>query len=179
MKTISGHQAITSWSSPLLRVAQIPGTKISLRMRKAVLPLFLHVSARLNDEVQALSPKDTWSFNYRKPRMGSGVSDHAGYAADLWSSTIGAHTWPSKMPKTKAKKMAAVLSEYRTKDGRYVFGWGIAKVAPGGDIYKGPTYNNPQFNDPMHIFVAPGITMRDCMRVRKEMKIDRNGRTKK
>lgn len=177
-KTISGHQAITSWGSPLLRAARIPGTKISLRTRRAALPLFLHVAARLNKEVQALSPKDTWSFNYRKPRMGSGTSDHAGYAIDCWSSTIGAHTWPSRMPKTKARKMAKILESYKTKDGRHVFGWGIAKVAPGGDIYTGPTYNNPKYNDPMHVFIAPGISMRDVMNVRKAMKIDRNGRSK-
>ena len=179
-KTISGHLAIKDWGSALLRSARVPikSAKITLRTRKACLPLFLNVAQQLHRRVHPLSPRDTWSFNYRKPAMGSGISDHSGYAIDCWSSSIGAHTWPSRMSREQARNMAKVLSEYRTKDGRYVFGWGISSQAPGGDIYRGPTYNSKTANDPMHVYIARGITMRDVMKVRRRMKIKRNGEFK-
>jgi hypothetical protein len=89
--TVSGHPAIKSWSSPMLAARPIPGTRINIRTRKSCLPLFLHLAARLNKEVRRLNPRDTWSYNFRPIRMGqSAVSDHAGYAIDLWSSTTGA-----------------------------------------------------------------------------------------
>lgn len=177
-RTVSGHQAIKSWGSPLLAARRIPGTKISLRTRKACLPLFLHLAARLNEEVQELSPRDTWSFNYRPIRMGqSAVSDHAGYAIDCWSSTIGAHRWPSKMPAKKAKAIGRILEDYKTPDGRFIFLWGASSQAPGVD-YKGPTHRTQKGNDPMHFAIARGITIRDLMRARRAMRLRKDGRVR-
>jgi hypothetical protein len=176
-KTVSGHQAIKSWGSPLLAARRIPGLKISLRTRKAALPLFLHLAARLNDEVQPLSSRDTWSFNYRPIRMGAAVSDHAGYAIDCWSSTIGRHTWPSKMSAKKARQIGRILEDYRTPDGRYIFLWGASSQAPGVD-YKGPTHRTQKGNDPMHFAIARGISVRDLMKTRRAMKLKLNGTTR-
>jgi len=176
-KTVSGHDAIKSWSSPLLAARPIPGTKISLRTRRSCLPLFLHLAARLNKEVRPLSSRDTWSYNNRPIRMGGGVtSDHAGYAIDLWSSTIGAHVWPSRMPEESARKISRILENYKTKDGRYVFLWGAASIAPGV-TYKGPTHRTQKGNDPMHFAIAKGITNKDLMQVRKSMGIRLDGRS--
>jgi hypothetical protein len=174
-KTVSGHEAIKSWSSPLLAARKIPGTNISLRTRRSCLPLFLHLAARLDEEVKPLSKRNTWSFNYRPIRMGqSAVSDHAGYAIDCWSDDIGAHTWPSKMSATKAKKISRILESYKTRDGAYIFGWGASSLAPGVD-YKGPTHRTQKGNDPMHFFIAPGITNRDLMQARKSMGVRLDG----
>jgi len=176
-KTVSGHDAIKTWGSPLLAARRIPGLKISLRTRRSALPLFLHLAARLN-EVRPLSPRDTWSYNYRPIRMGqSAVSDHAGYAIDCWSSSIGAHTWPSKMPAKVAKQIGRILEDYRTADGRYVFLWGASSLAPGVD-YKGPTHRTQKGNDPMHFAIARGIDNRDLMRVRKAMRLRLDGTTR-
>jgi hypothetical protein len=82
------------------------------------------------------------------------------------------------MPADKARTIARILSKYRTKDGRYVFGWGIAKSAPGGTFYPGPTYNKTTSNDPMHFFIAPGISRRDLREVRERMGIRRDGTRK-
>lgn len=173
-ETVSGHQAIKSWSSPLLAARDIPGTKISLRSRRNCLPLFLNLAARLNEEVEPLSKRNTWSFNYRPIRMGEAVSDHAGYAIDCWSDGIGAHRWPSKMPATKAKKIGRILESYRTAAGEYIFGWGASSKAPGVD-YKGQTYHTQAGNDPMHFFIAKGVTMAEVDRVRKSMGIKADG----
>lgn len=174
--TVSGHEAIKSWADPRLRSARIPGTKINLRTRRSCLPLFLHLFARLNREVRKLNPKDTWSFNYRPIRLGQSVSDHAGYACDAWSSSVGAMTWPSKMPANMAKQIGRVLEDYKTPDGRYIFLWGAARIAPGVD-YKGPTHNTQKGNDPMHFAIAPGITNADLMRTRKAMRLKLDGTT--
>lgn len=173
-QTVSGHEAIKSWSSPLLAAREIPGTKISLRTRRSCLPLFLNLAARLDKEVEPLSKRNTWSFNYRAIRMGDAVSDHAGYAIDCWSDGIGSHTWPSKMPVGKAKKISKILEDYKTADGRYVFLWGASSLAPGV-MYKGPTHNTQAGNDPMHFAVAKGITTSDLMKVRKALGVQLNG----
>jgi hypothetical protein len=175
-KTVSGHDAIKSWGDPRLAARPIPGTKINLRTRRSALPIFLHLFARLNREVRPLNPKDTWSFNYRPIRLGQAVSDHAGYACDAWSSSVGAMTWPSKMPAKLAKQIGRVLEDYKTPDGRYVFLWGAARIAPGVD-YKGPTHRTERGNDPMHFAIAPGITNRDLMRTRKAMRLRLDGTT--
>lgn len=175
-KTISGHEAIKSWSSPLLLARKVPGTKITLRTRRACLPLFLNLAARLNEEVRPLSISDTWSFNYRPGRMTDTVSDHAGYAIDCWSSSIGAHTWPSKMPATVAKKISRLLEQYQTKDGRFVFLWGASLQAPGV-VYLGPTHSTQKGNDPMHFAIARGISMKDVSAVQKALGIGPDGET--
>lgn len=174
-KTVSGHDAIKSWGSPLLRAARIPGTKISIRTRRSCLPLFLHLAARLDQDVRQLSNRDTWSFNYRPIRMGQrAVSDHAGYAIDCWSSNIGAHTWPSRMPARLATKISRILEDYRTPDGRFVFLWGASSQAPGVN-YAGPTHRTQKGNDPMHFAIAPGITTRDLIQTRRAMRLRLNG----
>ncbi len=176
-KTVSGHDAIKTWGDPRLRAARIPGTTISLRTRRSCLPIFLHLFARLDREARRLSPRDTWSYNYRAIRTGSAVSDHAGYACDAWSSTVGAMTWPSRMPADLARKIGRILEDYKTPDGRYIFMWGAASIAPGVD-YKGPTHRTQRGNDPMHFAIARGITNADLMRTRKAMRLKLDGTTR-
>lgn len=173
-KTVSGHEAIKSWGSPLLAARKIPGTNISLRTRRAALPLFLNLFARLNEEARPLSPKDTWSFNYRPIRLGSAVSDHSGYACDAWASSVGAMRWPSKMPAKLARKIGRILEDYKTPDGRFVFLWGASSLAPGVD-YAGPTHRTQRGNDPMHFAIARGITTQDLMRTRRAMRLKADG----
>ena len=179
-RTISGHYAITSRSSRLLRTARIPGRPVSLTTRRAYLPLFLRLGVLLDLRVEQLSVKDCWSYAYRAPRMGSSasISDHAGYACDFWAAGIGAHTWPSRMPRKQAQAMSHVLEGFRTVDGRHIFGWGATKSAPGVD-YTGPTYTKPESNDPMHVFIAPGITVVDALRARRKMGIQPDGTIKR
>ena len=176
-KTVSGHEAIKTTSSPLLASRKIPGVNISLRTRRSCLPLFLHLASRLDEEIKPLSKRNTWSYNYRPIRMGEAVSDHAGYAIDCWSDDIGAHRWPSKMPATKARKIGRILESYKTKGGKYIFGWGASSLAPGVD-YKGVTHRTKAGNDPMHFFIAPGVTNRDLMEVRKALGVRLDGTVK-
>jgi len=171
-KTISGHSALRS-IDPRLAKRYVPGRPIWLRTHRAYLPLFLRLAVLL-DQVEQLKVSNTWSYNYRPPRMGEGVSDHAGYAIDCWSNGIGTHTWPSKMPADKAAKISAILERFKTDDGRHVFGWGACSKGPGV-IYTGPTYKLTKSNDPMHFFIAPGISTKDAAAVIKKLKIQSDG----
>lgn len=171
--TISGHPAATSYEDRHLRTGVVPGTNgIKLTTWAAALPLFLHCAKRLNRKVKPLSARNTWSIGIRQARMASGESDHAGWAIDLWSDDIGAHTWPPRMSAAQAKVVLRIVSSYRTKDGRRIFGWG-AHASLGGD------YQHTASNDPMHIYVRPGITVADLRECRKRMGIRTNGRNKR
>lgn len=174
--TVSGHSAIKYSRSPYLKRAFIPGRPVWILTRKAYLPLFLRLCVLL-DQVEPLQLRNTWSFKYRPPRMGEGISDHAGYAIDCWSDGIGTHTWPSKMPKAKALAISKILKGFKTADGRHIFGWGACDDAPGV-VYTGPTYEKHVSNDPMHFYIAPGITTRDAARVIKALRIKSDGTVK-
>ena len=179
-KTISGHNVIRSSASPWLRKAFLPGRpKIWIRVRRLDMPLFLRLLVLL-DQVIPLTMRNTWSYYYRSPRMGSkrSVSDHAGYAVDGWSDKQGAHTWPSRMSKAEALEISAILEKFKTPDGRHIFGWGACRLAPGV-IYTGPTYSKRESHDPMHFYRAPGITDKDVKACIKRMRINPNGTVKK
>lgn len=171
-KTISGHNAIKYSLDPRLRKAWVPGRPIWIRVARPYAPLFLRLMVLL-DQVETLQMRNTWSYNYRPPRMGEGVSDHAGYAIDCWSDGIGTHTWPSKMPKDKAAQISEILKKFTTKDGRLVFGWGVCAKSPGVDYPI--TYRLTKSNDPMHFYIAPGITSKDAAEVIREMGIKSDG----
>ena len=171
-KTISGHRAITSSSSPLLVKAWVPGRPIWIRVHRAYAPLFLRLMVLL-DGVEPLTMRNTWSYNYREPRMGSGVSDHAGYAIDCWSDGIGMHTWPSRMPAAKAAQISRILDNFRTVDGRLIFGWGVCKDSPGVDYPI--VYQRHESNDPMHFYIAPGVSTVDAIRAIRKLRIRKDG----
>lgn len=170
-RTISGHEALQP-GDDRLQTGTVPGTKVKLTTRAAMLPLFLDLARRLNKRVKPLSTKDTWSYAYRPPRLGNGWSDHCGYAIDAWSSTIGSQSTPTSMTAQQARAMSEILETYRTHDGHYVFGWGTRTSNPGV-TFGGITYNG--VSDPMHVFVAPGVTVDDVQEVRKRMGIKADG----
>lgn len=170
--TISGHPAIRFSADPRLRKARVPGRPIWLRVARPYAPLFLRLAVLL-DQVEQLEVRNTWSYNYRAPRMGQGISDHAGYAIDCWSDGIGAHTWPSRMPKDKAARISEILKRFRTDDGRLVFGWGVCKRSPGVDYPI--VYRLVASNDPMHFYIAPGISSKDAAQVIRDMGIRSDG----
>lgn len=171
-KTVSGHTALRN-IDPRLARRYVPGRPIWIRTHRSYLPLFLRLAVLL-DQVEQLKLSNTWSYNYRQPRQGQGVSDHAGYAIDCWSDGIGRQTWPSKMPADKAAAISAILERFKTADGRHVFGWGACSKAPGV-IYSGPTYRLTKSHDPMHFFIAPGISTKDAAAVAKKLGIMSDG----
>jgi hypothetical protein len=171
-KTISGHAVIRTSADPRLTKRYVPGRPIWIRVRRPYAPLFLRLAVLL-DQVEPLKVSNTWSFNYRPARLGEGTSDHCGYAIDCWSDGIGMQTWPSRMPKTKAAAISKLLKQFTTADGRYVFGWGITEISPGVDYPI--TYRQAKNNDPMHFFIAPGITGKDAAEVAKRLRIASDG----
>lgn len=174
-KTVSGHTALRNYD-PRLSRKFVPGRPVWIRAHRSYLPLFLRLAVLL-DQVEQLKLSSTWSYNYRPPRMGQGVSDHAGYAMDCWSDGIGAQRWPSRMPADKAAAISAILEKFKTADGRHVFGWGACNKAPGV-IYTGPTYRLTKSNDPMHFFIAPNVSTADAAQVMRSLGIQKDGTVK-
>jgi hypothetical protein len=80
------------------------------------------------------------------------------------------------MPAAQAAKISAILKTFKTADGRLVFGWGVCKDSPGVDYPI--VYNKHASNDPMHFFIAPGITTKDAAAVIKSMRIASDGTIK-
>ena len=171
--TISGHTALRNYD-PRLKRAFVPGRPVWLRTHRNALPLFLRLGV-LMDQVEQLKLSDTWSYAYRAGRMSKDISDHAGWAVDFWSARIGAHTWPSKMPADKAAQISAILSKFRTPDGRLIFLWGISHKSPGVVYPESHTYSSTTANDPMHFAIAPGITVADLKATQKAMRIKDDG----
>ena len=173
-RTVSGHPALKTYDLRLKR-AYVPGRPIWLRTHRAALPLFLRLAVLL-DQVPGgqLRMMDTWSYAYRPPRAGDGWSDHAGWACDFLSSREGANTGtkPSRMPAQMAAAWSAILEKFKTPDGRHVFLWGASDKSPGV-IYTGPTYS--RLNDPMHVAVAPGISVADLKATQKALRIKDDG----
>lgn len=155
--TLSGHDAIRFQGSPYLRKAYVPGRPIWIRVHRAYAPLFLRLLVLL-DQIEQLRPTDTWSYNYRKARMANGVSDHAGYAVDIWTTRDGA---AGKRPsKELAAQVEAILAKFTTPNGRQIFGWG------------GRYTNTP---DVMHFFINPTITPKDAAEVAQRLGIRPDG----
>lgn len=175
-KTVSGHSALKGYDPRLAR-RFVPGRPVWIKAHRSYLPLFLRLAVLL-DQVEPLKLSNTWSYNYRPPRLGTGVSDHAGYAMDCWSNGIGAQTWPTKMPADKAAKISLILEGFKTPDGRHVFGWGTYYKAPGV-TYSGDMYKKTRSNDPMHFFIAPGVSTSDAAKVMKALGIQKDGTIKR
>lgn len=172
-RTLSGHPGIRSSADPRLVKRYVPGRPVWLRVRRAYAPLFLRLAVLL-DQVEPLKVTDTWSYAYRPARLSNGLSDHSGGTAiDCWSSRIGANTTiaNNKMPADKAKAISKVLKQFKTADGRCVFGWGVSKQVPGVDYPI--TYD--RMNDPMHFFIAPGVSPADAAEVIKRLGIQSDG----
>lgn len=172
MTTVSGYPSLRPFSSRLKR-GRVPYIKqrVTLTCDKEILPLFLHLTATLDKHVSPILSRNTWSYADRKARMANADSDHrGGQAIDVWSDTLGAQTrvGRERMPAAKAAVVLRILKNYRTKDGRRIFGWG-ASTRIGGD------YRN--VNDAMHIYRRPGISDADVRWCIAHLKIKPNGTT--
>lgn len=171
-KTLSGHPALLPFD-PRLRTRGVPGRPIRLRAHRAALPLMLRLSVLL-DQVIPLHAADSGSYAYRKPRTdpaGSRLSDHAGWAVEHWSTREGRQGFPTSMTASQAARISAILRRFATPDGRLVLGWGASDRSPGVDYPI--TYH--RLSDPMHVHVAPGITVADLRAVAAAMRIRPDG----
>lgn len=169
--TLSGHPALRPYD-PRLRTRRVPGRPVSLRAHYAALPLMLRASV-LMDQVCQIRVEDSGSYNYRYPRGSTSgpMSDHAGWAFEHWTLRIGRVGFPTRMSATQASAISELLRRFRTADDRVVFGWGASDKSPGVDYPL--TYS--RLSDPMHFYVAPGITVADLKAVRARMRINTDG----
>ena len=169
--TLSGHPALTP-GDRRLKSGPVPGRPVTIRAHHAALPLMLRASV-LFDRVCQIRVADSGSYAYRQPRTSSTgpMSDHCGWAMDHWSARIGREGFPAKMRANQAAQISQILLKFHTADDRLVFGWGASDQSPGVDYPI--TYS--RLSDPMHFYVAPGITVTDLKAVRARMRINTDG----
>jgi TP901 family phage tail tape measure protein len=86
----NGWPHLTSYDSNLLATKNIPGTQISLRARKEVLPLFLAIASEYNKRIRKIDPSQSAAFDLRldRPHDQRAKSNHpSGTAMDInWSN---------------------------------------------------------------------------------------------
>lgn len=165
--SINGWEVINKQTSGLLGVGTIPGTRIKLRMRKEVLPLFLALAADYNTHVAPLRPRECGAYAFRKARQGGGLySDHSsGTAVDLNWGHEGAMGPNGGMKTMTAKQIAACAA---IKQRYHIVIW-------GGDKARGGDYASPFSWDPMHYALKPGTTVQQIAAVCAQLGIKSDG----
>lgn len=169
--TVGGWPTIEKPYDSRLAVGKVPGTNLSIRMRKEVLPVFLAFLAEVNKKVIPLKngPLDGWT--YRKARAVDAFSQHAGGVATDMRYDILKADRKIHMTDTQHKAMHKLLDKYVTSNGKRVFGW-------GGDWTPG------KFADEMHVEAiqnwSPGsqgknATVDDFRNVQKRLRIRNDG----
>lgn len=168
-KSINGWEVIESYGDKRLAIKVVPGTKVKLRMHKEVLPLFLALTAEYHKRVAKLRPAETGAFNPRKSTLSpTKWSDHSsGTAVDINWNHEGA-LGPSKyggmqrMSKAQIAECAAIKKQFKV-------------VIWGGDKARGGDYADPNYWDPMHFAIKPGVTVEKVREVILKLGIDKNG----
>jgi len=123
--TLNGWTAIESVTDPNLAVGKVPGTIKTIRLHKAVLPVFLAFLADVNKTVIPLNPGPLDGWEFRAARMAPAFySCHASGTAsdmryDVWLADHKRHCTTAQIA-----QMHKLLDKYRTSTGKRVFGWG-------------------------------------------------------
>lgn len=178
--SLNGWTAIFSYSSPMLRTIEIPGTGgRTVQLRRVCAPLFAAFYADWQQRMTSRLKLNTGpidGFEPRDARGGGGISNHgSGTAVDVRYDVLladrGRH-----MTNKEIQIVHDLLDEYVDDQGRRVFGW-------GGDWEVGT------WCDEMHLELAQGwaigaqgraTTRSDVKNVMKRLGINRDGiRTKR
>lgn len=171
--SLNGWPAIPLSVDPRLRTITIPGTKRTIRVRRACAPLFAAYFADWQKEMPArmkLDPGPTAGWNYRESRMTAGLSNHSsGTAVDVLWTTVLPADGQKHMTKEEKAILDKILSRYVTKDGHRV-------------LANGEWWNEPHC-DGMHTEISQAwdrgckrnTTVADVNEVIGRLHIDTNG----
>lgn len=171
-KSLNGWSVITSWSSPRLRAIKIPGTRRSVRLHRAVAPVFAAFLADWQAEMpdrMNLNPGPTDGWNYRKSRYVNNYSNHAsGTAVDvLYSSVLPADGKPH-MTKEEKRILDGILDRYKTSDGHRIFA--------NGEWWNKADGMHTELSQKWDRGAKRNTTLKDVQEVRKLLGITRNGK---
>lgn len=173
-KTLNGWSAIKLWADPRLTAIKIPGTKRTVRLNRAVAPVFAAFLADWHAEMpQRLNlnegPVDGW--NYRPSRFSNNLSNHAsGTAVDLRYDVLKADGKPHMTAEEK-RILNKILDRYKTSDGHRIFA--------NGEWWKKPDGMHTELSQSWDRKALRNTTLADVKEVQKLLGIDRKGnRTK-
>lgn len=169
-KSLNGWPAISSAADPRLRTIQIPGTKRTIRARRAVAPVLAAFLADWHKEMPERlklneGPVDGWV--YRKSRFVDKFSNHAsGTAVDLRYDVLKPDGKPH-MSQTEKKILNNILERYKTADGHRIFA--------NGEWWNSPDGMHTELSQSWDRGAKRNTTMEDVKEVQKRLGIDKNG----
>lgn len=169
--SLNGWSAIKLASDPRLRTITIPGTKRTVRLRRAVAPVFAAFLADWHKEMPTRlklnqGPVDSWV--YRQARFADGFSNHAsGTAVDLRYDVLKPDGKPH-MTKEEMAILDSILKRYRTADGHRIFA--------NGEWWNKPDGMHTELSQSWDRGAKRNTTFEDVVEVKKLLKIDKNGR---
>lgn len=169
-KSLNGWSVIMTAADPRLRVIKIPGTNRTVRMRRAVAPVFAAFLADWHAEMPKRlklddGPVDSWVF--RKSRFTDGYSNHAsGTAVDLRYDILKPDGKPH-MSQTEMKILNKILDRYKTSDGHRIFA--------NGEWWRKPDGMHTELSQSWDRGALRNTTLNDVLQVQKNLGIDKNG----
>jgi hypothetical protein len=173
-KSLNGWSVIMTAADPRLRTIKIPGTKRTIRARRAVAPVLAAFLSDWNEEMPSrlklnTGPVDGWVF--RKSRFVNKYSNHAsGTAVDLRYDILKPDGKPH-MNQTEKKILNKILDRYKTADGHRIFA--------NGEWWNTPDGMHTELSQSWDRGAKRNTTFKDVKEVQRLLGIDKNGnRTK-
>lgn len=172
--SLNGWPVIKQWADPRLRAIKIPGTKRTVRLRRAVAPVFAAFLADWHAEMPKRlnlneGPVDGW--NYRESRYTKSFSNHAsGTAVDLRYDVLKPDG-KRHMSASEMKILNRILDRYVTLDGHRIFA--------NGEWWNKADGMHTELSQSWDRGAKRNTTLKDVKEVQKLLGIDKNGnRTK-
>lgn len=173
-KSLNNWPVIISAADPRLKTIKIPGTDRTVRVRRAVAPVFAALLADWHAEMPKRlkldkGPVDGWV--YRKSRFVDKYSNHAsGTAVDLRYDVLKPDGKPH-MSQSAMKILDKILDRYKTSDGHRIFA--------NGEWWRNPDGMHTELSQSWDRGAKRNTTFKDVKEVQKLLGIDKNGnRTK-
>lgn len=169
--SLNGWTVIKQWADPRLRAIKIPGTDRTVRLRRAVAPVFASFLADWHAEMPDRlkldkGPVDGWT--YRQSRFSTNYSNHAsGTAVDLRYDVLKPDGRPH-MTQTEKKILNKILDRYKTTDGHRIFA--------NGEWWNKPDGMHTELSQSWDRGAKRDTTFKDVKQVQKLLGIDKNGK---
>lgn len=173
-KSLNGWSVIMTAADPRLRTIKIPGTKRTIRARRAVAPVLAAFLADWHAEMPPRlnlneGPVDGWTF--RKSRfVPKNYSNHAsGTAVDVRYDVLKPDG-KKHMSQTEMKILNKILDRYTTSDGHRIFA--------NGEWWNTPDGMHTELSQSWDRGAKRNTTFKDVKEVQKLLGIDQDGNRK-
>ncbi len=171
-KSLNGWPVIFSSADPRISTIKIPGTKRSVRLRRAAAPLFASFLAdwqREMPERMNLNPGPTDGWTFRKSRsVTDKYSNHAsGTAVDVLYSSVLPADGKKHMTVEEKRILNKILDRYKTDDGHRIFA--------NGEWWRAADGMHTELSQSWDRGALRNTTLEDLKNVQSRLKINKDG----